>query len=68
MYENRIAHLEEAHRLLDEQIVKLETSGNFSDEHLQTLKKKKLLLKDEIAKMKKKQWEEEHERVNFDEE
>ena len=66
MYENRIAHLEEAHRLLDDQIFKMEKSGNFSDEHLHTLKKKKLLLKDEIAKMKKKQWEEEHEQVNLD--
>jgi uncharacterized protein YdcH (DUF465 family) len=46
----------------------MEKSGNFSDEHLHTLKKKKLHLKDEIAKMKKKQWEHDQEMLDFDDE
>lgn len=58
MYENRIRHLEETHRILDNEIFKLEKSGSYSDEHLQHLKKKKLHLKDEIAKMKRIQQEE----------
>lgn len=66
MYENRIALLEETHRLLDKQIADLQSSGDFDDQKLSELKKKKLQYKDEISKLRKLDWEEKHERVEFD--
>jgi uncharacterized protein YdcH (DUF465 family) len=57
MYENRIKHLEEAHRAMDKQIEVLEKTGNFTDQRLTDLKKHKLTLKDEIAILKRKQLE-----------
>ncbi len=66
MYENRISHLEEAHRALDKQIDTLEKTGIFEDLKLENLKKQKLHLKDEIAILKRKQWEHDHETVDFD--
>ena len=42
MYTQRIAHLEETHRLLDKHITDLQNSGNFDDNKLSELKKKKL--------------------------
>ena len=55
MYENRIKHLEEAHRVLDKQIDTLEKNGLFEDLKLEDLKKKRLHLKDDIAILKHKQ-------------
>ena len=55
MYENRIKHLEEAHRALDKQVDTLEKNGLFEDLKLETLKKERLLLKDKIAILKTKQ-------------
>jgi len=55
MYENRIKHLEEAHRALDKQVDTLEKNGLFEDLKLEDLKKKRLHLKDEIAILKRKQ-------------
>jgi hypothetical protein len=52
MYEKRIAHLEEAHRVLDKRITGLEKTGVYDDETLQSMKKRKLFLKDEIAKLR----------------
>lgn len=66
MYENRILHLKESHRLLDNQINQLEKTGNFKDEVLSEMKKKRLLLKDEIARLTKLQWEHDHDRVDFE--
>jgi hypothetical protein len=57
MYENRIKHLEEAHRVLDKQIDNLEKNGLFEDLKLEDLKKQRLHLKDEIVKLKHKQAE-----------
>lgn len=68
MYEARIKMLTETHRLLDSQIEKLERNGNFKDEHLSELKKKKLLYKDEIARLSKLQWEHDHDVLDYDEE
>lgn len=59
MYENRIKHLEEAHRVLDKQVNNLEKNGLFEDLKLEELKKQRLLLKDEIAILKRKQLREE---------
>jgi len=55
MYENRIKHLEEAHRALDKQVDTLEKNGLFEDLKLEDLKKKRLHLKDEIAILNRKQ-------------
>jgi uncharacterized protein YdcH (DUF465 family) len=55
MYEARIKHLEEAHRALDKQINTLEKSGLFEDLKLDSLKKQRLLLKDKIVILKRKQ-------------
>jgi len=55
MYENRIKHLEEAHRALDKQIDTLERTGLFEDLKLEELKKQRLRLKDEIVILQAKQ-------------
>jgi uncharacterized protein YdcH (DUF465 family) len=60
MYENRIKHLEEAHRALDKQIDNLEKNGLFEDLKLEDLKKQRLHLKDEIVILKHKQLEHEN--------
>jgi uncharacterized protein YdcH (DUF465 family) len=57
MYKHRINHLEEAHRALDKQIDTLEKNGLFEDLRLETLKKERLLLKDKLAIIKRKQEE-----------
>lgn len=68
MYENRIAHLQEAHRMLDKRIDDMEKTGNFDDNSLSVLKKQRLQLKDEISRLNRLQWEHDHERVDFDDE
>ena len=55
MYEQRIKHLEEAHRALDKQVDTLERTGLFEDLKLDQLKKERLLLKDKLAILKHKQ-------------
>ncbi len=52
MYEQRIKHLEEAHRALDKQIDTLEKTGLFEDLKLEEMKKQRLHLKDNIAILK----------------
>ena len=60
MYENRIKHLEEAHRALDKQIDTLEKTGLFEDLKLEDLKTHRLHLKDEIVILKNRQLEHEN--------
>lgn len=68
-YKGRIKHLEEMHKLLDKQITEMQTNHPGVDvEHLAELKKKKLLLKDEISKLNRLQWEEENERIGYGDE
>lgn len=55
MYENRIKHLEELHRVLDKRIDGMEKTGVFEDTTLEVLKKQRLHLKDEIAILQAKQ-------------
>lgn len=66
MYENRIKHLEEAHRILDQKIDIMERTGNFDDVEITKLKKQRLQYRDELAKLRKLQWEHDHEIVDFD--
>ena len=54
--------LEESHRLLDKKI----TEGNYTEEQISEMKKRKLMLKDEIARLTKLQWIEDHESVDLD--
>jgi uncharacterized protein YdcH (DUF465 family) len=68
MYENRIKHLEESHRVLDQKIDTLEKNGLFEDIKMQELKKQRLLFRDELAILRRKQWEHNHEFVDFDDE
>ena len=55
MYDQRIKHLEEAHRALDKQIDTLEKTGVFQDLQLEEMKKQRLHIKDNIAILKHKQ-------------
>lgn len=68
MYEARIKYLEESHRMLDKKIDGLEKTGKFDDSHINQLKKQRLQLKDQIAALNKKQWEHDHEYIDYDDE
>jgi uncharacterized protein YdcH (DUF465 family) len=57
MYEQRIKHLEELHRVLDKRIDGLESTGVFDDITLEVLKKQRLHLRDETVILKHKQLE-----------
>lgn len=57
MYENRIKHLEEMHRVLDKKIDVLEKTGTFEDNQLHEMKKQRLHYRDELAKLRKLQYE-----------
>jgi len=54
MYQNRIKHLEEAHRALDKQIDSMEKTGIYDDLKIDELKKQRLRLKDDIVILKHK--------------
>jgi uncharacterized protein YdcH (DUF465 family) len=54
-YENRLKHLLEEHHRLDKRIDGMESTGVFEDATLEVLKKQRLHLKDEIAKIQAKQ-------------
>jgi len=67
MYEGRIAHLKESHRVLDQKITAHEREHPHSETNLVTeWKKQRLALKDEIKRLERLQWEHDHERVDFD--
>lgn len=67
-YKGRIKHLEEMHKLLDKQINEMQINHPHVDEvHLADMKKKKLQVKDEIIRLNKLQWEEDTQRVGYDE-
>jgi hypothetical protein len=55
MIENRIKHLEDEHAAIDKRIDGMESTGVFEDVTLEVLKKQRLHLKDEIAKLKQQQ-------------
>ena len=50
--ENHLKHLEEEHAKLNKRIDGLEKTGVFDDVNIEDLKKHRLHLKDEIAKIK----------------
>ena len=49
--EHRLKHLEDEHQILNKRIDGLESTGVFEDATLEVLKKQRLHLKDEIAKI-----------------
>lgn len=51
-WQNRIAHLEEAHQVLDKKIDTMERTGVYGDDNIHDLKKQRLHIKDEISKLK----------------
>jgi hypothetical protein len=68
MYEAKIKQLEESHKVLNKQIDDMERNHPHVEEaKLAEMKKKKLLIKDEIARLNKLQWDHDHETVNGDE-
>ena len=68
MYKAKIKQLEESHRVLNNQIDDMERNHPHVDvAHLAEMKKKKLLIKDEIARLNKLQWDHDHETVHDDE-
>ncbi len=67
MYKARIAHLTEAHRVLNKQIDDMERNHPHVEvATLAEMKKRKLLLKDEISKLTRQQWEYDHETIHGD--
>ena len=68
MYKSKIKQLEESHRVLNKQIDDMERNHPHVEEaKLSEMKKKKLLIKDEIARLNKLQWDHDHETVHGDE-
>jgi len=68
MYRSKIKQLEESHRVLNKQIDDMERNHPHVEEtKLAEMKKKKLLIKDEIARLNKLQWDHDHEMVHGDE-
>ena len=61
MYENRIRHLEQMHEALDKQIDGMEKTGKFDDVHLNNLKKQRLQLRDQLAELRRRQYEHDQE-------
>lgn len=67
MYKDRIAHLHEMHKILDEKIDKHEKNHPYTEQQqVSEWKKQKLSIKDEIVRLTRLQWEEDHERVSFE--
>ena len=67
MYKSKIKQLEESHRLLDKQINDMERNHPHSEvDKLTEMKKKKLLIRDEISRLNKLQWDHEHETIHGD--
>lgn len=68
MYKAKIKQLEESHRVLNKQIDDMERNHPHVEEtRLAEMKKKKLIIKDEIRRLNKLQWDHDHETVHGDE-
>lgn len=68
MYKEKIKHLEEMHRVLNKQIDDMERNHPHVDvTNLADMKKRKLVIKDEISRLTRLQWEHDHERVDLGE-
>ena len=65
MYNARISELEYKHVLLERDIIQLRSNPNFDEAAMSELKKKKLIIKDEIARLHKLQWDLDHEHIGY---
>jgi hypothetical protein len=66
MYKAKIKQLEESHKILNKQIDDMERNHpHVQEAKLAEMKKKKLLIKDEIARLNKLQWDHDHESVDL---
>ena len=66
MYKAKIKHLEEMHRSLNTRIDDMERNHPHVEvDKLAEMKKKRLAVKDEVARLNKLQWEHDHERVDL---
>ena len=64
-YRNRIATLQESHKLIDKAIQEMEKNPDVDALKISEMKKKKLQYKDEIKRLERLQWENDHESVDF---
>ncbi len=65
MIQGRIRHLEQLHQDADSKIDAMEKTGVFSDNDLNTLKKKRLEYRDELSRLRRQLYEE-NQRVEFE--
>lgn len=66
-YRERIKHLEHLHKEIDSEIDKMERNHpHVQEAKLHDMKKQRLLYRDELSRLNRMQWEEDHERVDFD--
>lgn len=65
MIKNRIKVLEQKHYELEKEIEHLNATGNFTDDHMRELKKKKLSIKDELSQLRRREYEDQQ-YVEFD--
>jgi hypothetical protein len=68
MYQQQIEKLKRLHAELDRRIDALEKTGCFDDVQIVDLKKQRLLLKDQLFRLQKDQWDHDHERHGFPDE
>lgn len=68
MYENRIKHLEHTHEMLDKKIDAMERTGVFEDTNLHELKKQRLQVRDQLADLRRRQYEHDHEIIHDEDE
>ena len=66
MYKDQIRQLEHQHQQLDNQIDTLEKTGIYEDLRLQELKKRRLAVRDQLSDLRRRQFEHDHERVNYE--
>jgi hypothetical protein len=68
MYKAKIKQLEESHRVLNKQIDEMERNHpHVESDKLVEMKKNKLLIKDEISRLNRLQWDYDHETIHGDE-
>lgn len=66
-YKSRIKHLEQLHEDIDKDIDSMEKNHpHVEEDRVHDMKKKRLQYRDELNRLRKLQWEEDHERVNFE--
>ena len=68
MYQQQIEKLQRLHDDLDRRITALEKTGSHDDVLLTELRQQRLLLKDQLFRLRKHQWEHDYDRHGFDDE